>query len=48
MGISYVAEPVRAPVTAAYLGGLLCHRSAVGLDAGRGTTPVSGVASARP
>jgi len=26
---------------------VVCHDSAVGLDAGRGTTPVTGVASAR-
>src|SRR5450759_5753440 len=37
---------IRALVTRTYAGGLACHLTAVGLDAGRGTTPVTGVASA--
>ena len=38
--------PIRAPASAAYTGVEVGYRSAVGLDAGRGTTPVIGVASA--
>src|SRR5665648_683439 len=45
-GFSYVAERIRAPLVAAYTGVLVCHRSAVGLNAGRGTKPETGVASA--
>jgi hypothetical protein len=38
---------IRAPMTARISDGLVWQLSAVGLDAGRGTTPVTGVASAR-
>jgi hypothetical protein len=37
---------IRAPMTARIPDGLVWQLTAVGLDAGRGTTPVTGVASA--